>query len=148
MATDYSNYDSSDYATLPESVAHSKDNPLLINNLSDTLIYAFNGMEVLIQEPKCALKELLFFFEDLTITTTIPDSELYRPELTARRIYKSADLWYTLLLINNMSTVMEYNRPTIKYIPPDKLSHIETFVRMHKGVTRVVVENDLSDYDI
>ena len=145
--TSFANYDSSDFATIPESVAHAKDNPLQLFNLSDKLIYEFNGKEVIIQDSNCALKQMMFFFEDLIKVTPIPESDYYRPEITAKRLYGSADMWFILLLVNNMTTVMEFNKKNIKYIPSNDLVHLETFVRMAKNNYRTVVENDLSDID-
>jgi len=145
--TSFANYDSSDFATIPESVAHAKNNPLQLFNLSDKLIYEFNGKEVIIQDSNCALKQMMFFFEDLIKVTPIPESDYYRPEITAKRLYGSADMWFMLLLVNNMTTVMEFNKKNIKYIPSNDLVHLETFVRMAKNNYRTVVENDLSDID-
>lgn len=145
MDIDYNNYDSSNFATLTESMNHSKSNPLLINNLSDGMIMDFDGVPYYIQEPSCTFKDnLLYIFGNDVEEIEIPVDHFYRPELTALEIYNNADFWYIILLLNNMFSVTQYNRHRIKIIPNHKLDAIARFVYMAKHEIRFIEENDIS----
>lgn len=144
--SDFSDYDSSDAPTLTESIYHSLNNPMLITSLSDYLMTEFNGIPYLVQEPSCAFRDLVeMYFSDKMVMTTIPESEFYRPEITAKRLYRNADLWYTILPINNIFSVTEYNKPRIKTIPPSELEKIVKFIYMSKNTIRTVNDADISD---
>lgn len=144
--TSFLNYDSSNFPTHPESIKHAATNPLLIENLSDWMLTTYDTEEVLIQEPSCTLKSMIHMFDDVLTTIDVPTTEFYRPELTAKRLYDSYDLWYILLLVNNIYTPEKYNRPTIKYIPSKELIRLGKFAQRAKSVTRTVIDNDLTGY--
>ena len=149
MAADvisFSKYDSTTFATFPESIAHAETNPLLISSLSDWLQDTMDGAPILIQEPSCTFKELIHFFDDVAVTITLPVSEYYNPMLTAKRLYDNADLWYILLLLNNIFNLESYNKPRIRYIPPNELARISKFVSKANSRIRVISDNDLSTY--
>lgn len=108
--SNFSDYDSSDAATLTESIYHSLHNPMLITSLSDYLMTEFNGIPYLVQEPSCSFRDLVeMYFSEKMIEIKIPESEYYRPEITAKRVYGNADLWYVILPINNIFSITEYN---------------------------------------
>jgi hypothetical protein len=144
----YEGFDSSKFATFPESIADSKVNPLLLVNLSDKLVVNLDSEEVILQDPTCTFKDMLHFFKPYYASVPVLPTEKYRPEMTAKRLYGSADLWEILLLVNNISTVMEYDKETINYIPNDKLTKITKFVQLHKGLYRTVQEDDLATKDL
>ncbi|WP_368880407.1 hypothetical protein [Proteus mirabilis] len=142
---DFSNYDSSSFATFPESIDHAMTNELLMSNLSDKLIYRRNGNEeVVFQDPNCAFKELIHFFDPYLKETDILDHELYRPEMTAKRLYNNADFWELILIVNNIPSVTFYNQKKIKYIPGNVLTKISFFRNMHKNNLRVVEQDEAS----
>jgi hypothetical protein len=146
--TSFSNYDSSLFPTLPESIKHAQSNPLLIENLSDWMLTLYDTEEVLIQEPSCTLKSMVHMFDDVLETINVPTTEYYRPELTAKRLYDSYDFWYILLLVNNIYSNVKYNQPTIKYIPAKELVRLGKFAQRAKNVVRTVVDNDLTGYEL
>ena len=132
----FKKYDSSNFASFPESIAHSRKNPLLIENLSDYRSITMDDRMVKVQETNCLFKDLIHFFDNDLETTALPTSEHYRPEITAKRLYDSADLWYVILLVNNIYSVTKYNSDTISYIPATKLVKLEKFVEKAKRVVR------------
>lgn len=144
----FASFDSSDFATIPESIAHAKSNPILLNNLSDALVIDFEGEMTRVQEPSCTFKELRSFFEGHLKDIEVPESEFYNPSMSAKRIYRSQDLWFTLLIFNNMYSVMDYNKKIIKYLPPNKLTMIAKFIQLSNQNVRVVQDNDITDRNI
>ena len=145
MALNYSNYDSSDFATFPESIAHARRNPMLIENLSNKISLSSENDTFLIQEPSCLFKDMINFFEKDYLELELPKEEHYRPEITAKRLYGSADFWYILLLVNNLFTIHDYNLPKIKYIPPQRLTKIQTFIKYSKNLTSVYEEQQVME---
>ena len=144
----FSNYDSSLFPTFPESIKHSMSNPLLIENLSDWMIDIYDGEEVMIQEPSCTLKSMIGMFDDVLETIAVPNSEFYRPEITAKRLYDSADFWYILLLVNNIYSPHKYNKSSIKYIPAKELIRLSKFSQRTKNIVRTITDNDLTGYNL
>lgn len=132
----FGKYDSSAFPTFPQSIGHSKINPLLIENLSDSLQVIMDSRNVSVQEPSCLFKDFIVYFEDDYFEEELPKEEHYRPELTALRLYDCADLWYVILLANDIYSVNQYNVKTIKYIPPSLLTKLEKFVQKAKRVSR------------
>jgi hypothetical protein len=131
-STNFSQYDSCKFSSFPESIKHAKANPLLIENLSDWREVMIDGEIRMIQEPTCLLKDQINMFDNVLIDTEIPQSEFYRPEITAKRFYACEDLWYIILLVNSMYSINAYNKTSIKIIPANELVRIEKFVRKAK----------------
>lgn len=138
----FSKYDSSNFAAFPDSIKHSKTNPLLIENLSDHRSIIMDNRLVKVQETNCLFKDMIHFFDPDLISADLPREEHYRPEITARRLYGSTDLWYVLLLVNNVYSITQYNMDTFKYIPALKLTKIEKFVARAEGNIRPYDERD------
>lgn len=132
----FKKYDSSAFASFPESIIHSRKNPLLIENLSDYRSITMDDRTVKMQETNCLFKDMIHFFDNDLETTELPTSEHYRPEITAKRLYDCADLWYVLLLVNNIYSVTKYDSDTILYIPATKLAKLEKFVEKAKRTIR------------
>lgn len=143
MSLSFENYDSSIFPTFPESIAHSRSNPFLIENLSNNLSMQFDNDTVLMQEPSCLFKDLINFFEEDYIEIDLPVQEHYRPEITAKRLYGSSDFWYIILLVNNIFSVNDYNMTKVRYIPNARLTKMQTFIKYSKGVTSIYKEQPI-----
>lgn len=141
-AVNFEFYDSTKFPTFPESIAHARRNPLLIENLSDWRETTFDNDQVLVQESTCLFKDVLHFFDEVLEEAELPEAEYYRPEITAKRLYGSADLWFTILLVNDIQTVTKYNKSTIRYIPGRELKRLEKFARRAGQVVRAETLED------
>ena len=141
----FRNYESSQFPTFPESIAHAVTNPLLIENLSDWRLIEMDDVIVKVQEGNCLFKDMLHFFDDVLEEEDLPTGEHHRPEITAKRLYDCADLWYILLLVNRIPTVTKYNVDKIKYIPPTQLTRIQKFTDLARQTVRSLVEDDAND---
>lgn len=142
----FKKFDSTQFPTIVESIQHADTNPLLIENLSDWMLVEFEGEEFMVQEPMCTFKSMIYLFDEVLTTIDIPESEYYLPERTAMRIYDNADLWFVILLTNNIFSRLDYNRPKLKSIPASQLSRIEKFTSIHKGRVRKVRDVDLTNH--
>lgn len=142
----FAKFDSTAFPTFVESIQHAKVNPLLIENLSDWLVTSLDNEEFIVQEPTCTFKSMLYLFEDVMEEMTLPTYERYLPEATALRIYDNADLWYIIMLCNNVFHVNDYDMEKIKYIPPMQLTRIEKFTTKRNGVYRQMEDHDITDY--
>lgn len=139
----FAKFDSAKFPSLVESLQHSITNPLLLQNLSDWLITSFDGEAVKVQEPDANIKRMIRFFEPTMEMTEIPEEEYYLPERTAMRLYDNADLWYIILLANNIFRRLDYNKPMMKTIPAVQLQRIATFTKMENNRVRTFKENDI-----
>jgi hypothetical protein len=137
----FSQFDSADFPTIEESIAHSKANPFLSDSFSDKYITSVDNLSALITEPSNVLSSLIWMLEPYLTTETMPTGELYMPERTAKRLYNSHDFWYVCMLVNGCPAASEYNFTTMKVLPADELYRIETFLRTVKGQINVYTED-------
>ena len=137
-AVSFKAYDSTAFPTFPQCIAHARYNPLLIENLSDWREVSFEGKTMLVQEGNCLLKDSIGYFDDVLEEQILPVEEYYRPELTAKRLYDNADLWYMLLLVNAIYSSNRYDVKAIKYVPSRELVRISKFTERPVGNIRMV----------
>ena len=151
-AVSFREYDSTIFPTFPQCIAHATRNPLLIENLSDWREVSFEGKTMLVQEGNCLLKDSIDYFSDVLEEEDLPASEHYRPELTAKRLYDNADLWYMILLINAIYSSTRYDVARIKFVPSRELIRIAKFTERSVGNVRMsdfsVVDGMNDDEDV
>lgn len=141
----FKNYDSSAFPTLHQSILHSKTNPFLVENLSTKISLVIEKELFLVQDPNSPLKEFISYFENDIYEEELPESEYYRPEMTALRVYGSADLWYLILIVNNLFSVTQYRRKTIKLVNTNGVARLTKFMAMADGSARNVNEDENLD---
>lgn len=147
MAISFSAYDSGDFATVEESVAHSKNNPFIISNMSNKLIAVRNNELVTMVEPNSPLINFLFMLDEFVITTKFIENERFMPERTSKRLYGSHDFWYVCMLLNNCFTIKNYEfKDKFRILPSDSLYRIEKFQRLNKKTSRMINDSDESLY--
>ncbi|BDH16376.1 MAG: hypothetical protein [Bacteriophage sp.] len=142
MQNSFKKYDSSAFPTFPQSIEHASMNPLLLENLSDYREVVMDNRVIKVQEPSCLFKDFINYFEDSISEQKLPSDEYYRPDLTALRLYDCADLWYVIMLVNNIYTIHKYNMKTVKYITGDQLTKLEKFVSKAKRIVRPYEETE------
>jgi len=108
-------FNSGRFTDIADSVDHSKDNTLALNNTSMKIF--FKGLFVM-SEPHGILHEemrtLFAFMDDFEVDETLQ----YRPESVSEALYGTPDLWYMVLRGNNMFRPTELVVGTIKVVPP------------------------------
>ena len=145
-AVSFKEYDSTNFPTYPQCIAHARLNPLLIENLSDWREIVFEGKTMLVQEATCLLKDSIHYFDEVLEEAELPANEYYRPEITAKRLYDNADLWYIILLVNGIYSINNYDVDTIKYIPSRELVRIAKFTERSLRIVRTAnFSSDIQD---
>ena len=134
----FKEYDSSNFATIEESIKHSKTNPFNVNKFSTDITFSDTGNSV--PSPITNIKQLLDTINDLYIEHSLTEDELYRPESTSLKLYGSPDFWFVIMIINNIGSVLDYTKRTIKVIPENKLFKIEQLFSVVNNIN-VTTEN-------
>lgn len=147
MAISFSAYDSADFATIEESVAHSKNNSFIISNMSNKLVSVRGNELVTMIEPNSPLVNFLFMLDEFVIITEFVENEIFMPERTSKRLYNSHDFWYVCMLLNNCFTVKDYSFGTnFRILPANDLYRIDKFIKLTNRTTRMINDSDESLY--
>jgi hypothetical protein len=133
----FAQYDSADFPTIEQSIAHAETNPFLFNNYSDKLVALLEGENVVVHEPYNVLQSFIWMLEPFLVEYDMPEDEYYMPEKTAKKLYDSHDFWYVCMLVNNCVSCMDYKFKKYKVLPATELYHIETFLEKARGSLRV-----------
>lgn len=127
----YSNNDetvnSSDKASITDSIEHAKTNKLLLDNISR--YYKYNNMELNIS----LINKYSNIINSYTIEVKIKKDLYYRPEYISLLEYGTTDLWYLILFVNNMTKPDELNKETIKIFNPAYLDIINNIIEKEKN---------------
>ena len=124
----FTNYDSSNFPTLEESINHASTNPFLLSNFHDKITVNFNNETYIISEPVASIKNYLNSFEPYFFNTDVLENERYRPESTSKRLYGTRDFWWLIMVLNGISSSIDFKVPNIKYLNPKELYRIEKFL--------------------
>jgi hypothetical protein len=72
-----------------------------------------------------------------TETRTLKDSEIkkyrYRPKRLSYDLYQCIDYWYILLMINRMSSMMEFNKRTIKVLTYEGVTFLKNLAKKEEN---------------
>lgn len=112
-----SNNDSSNFPDLKSSIENSKENRLEIRNMSIKV----NIDDKLIINDENILAKYKNLISNYLIDINITDKELYHPEYVSKRIYGTNDLWYLVLMVNNVSSMYNFSSKKIKVFDPTKI---------------------------
>ena len=124
-------YDSGNFPTLQESIDHSKLNPLLFNKFASSFSVNFKYKNIEIESFKNSLTDFSSFLKNEAVEGTFNVSETFKPELTAKRLYDSSDLYYVCLVVNGCLSRADYSfneKSTYFYVPSTKIQIISKFL--------------------
>ena len=127
--TMYSNINSSNYIDLESSIKATSDNVILLDNVSDyyiledTLVSGFSFLSKYDNILKSGLSDY-----------TLKSEYKYRPEYVSNEIFNTPDLWYVILYVNNMSSVMEFNKDIIKVPLSNTIDVINKLINYEKDL--------------
>jgi len=138
----FSNYDSADKPTIEASITHAESNPFLLSRFQDVMIYRRGDVNVEIREPRNVLTQFMWMLEPFLTTEYMPDSEMYMPERTAKRLYDSHDFWYVCMMVNGCASVTEYNMGKMLVLPVDQLYRLEAILFRAKNTQTAISEGD------
>lgn len=109
------------YATIQELIDSAKDMEISYRNLH-TNVYIKNKEDTIKIPYKSIIKEYLPFLQNtvLTLELTPPEVSLYRfkPKKLSYDLYGTTELWGALLELNQMYSIIEFDREKYKVFDP------------------------------
>lgn len=99
---------SGNYNDLKDSVISSRNNKLLLDNISK--IYNYNNV---IELPMNFLRKYENILKNNLIEIDLSPSYYYRPEYLSQEVFDTTDLWYLILFVNDMKSPLEFCTPKI-----------------------------------
>jgi hypothetical protein len=121
------------YADMRGSIVHSKNNKILLDNVSN--FYNFNG-EIVISTS--ILHKYDNILRQRTMDYTIEKSYFYRPEYVSQVLYSTTDLWYLLLFLNYMKKPDEFTKETIKVFDPSQLDFLNDIIEKERPAIKKI----------
>ena len=145
-------YDSTEYSSLPEQLSHLRSNKADISNSSETYEIKLDDNTVLhIPSFISKIQGYLPLFESWATSYDLPEEYFYRPDLLARDLYGSYDLWYLVMLVSNTPYVALFDRSPIMVVGGDhKVDVLGIFKKMTlpKDGNVIAIENiTLKEFD-
>ena len=127
--TSVSSINSSNFASIPETIKSAKANKIVLTKLSN--YYLFEN-QITLGFP------LLRKYENILKSNLLEyklDAKFFmRPEHLSYELYGTADLWYLLLFVNNIARVEDFNKEII-YVPTeDVIDVMNTIINDESGV--------------
>jgi len=118
---DLSRFDSTaGISNLKTQIEKSENNALTLTNIS----HKVNFNNEFYTYDYTALERYKGYLSQFVIKAKCPESLYYHPELVAKLIYGSIDLWYLVLMFNPIPSAAEFNLPVINIFDPNKIGHI------------------------
>jgi len=75
-------------------------------------------------------------FQEAVILYQLPRSMIYKPKLVSSELYGTTEMWLSLLRLNAMRNVAEFNRPMIMVYDPSIIRElIELFFKREGKIT-------------
>ena len=109
------------YATIQELIDSIKTEEISYRNLH-TNIYIINKEDTIKIPYKSIVRQYLPYFKQIAVDVplTAPEIPKYRfkPKLLSYHLYGTTELWSALLELNNMVSVIEFDRDTYKVFDP------------------------------
>lgn len=130
---DLSAYDSSDTKyDIRQSINHARTNTISIEKLSHKI--NFNNEFLTYDEN--ILYQYRGYLSRFLIKTNCPKKFYYHPELVAKEVYGTIDLWYLIMWFNPIPSAMEFNSPVINIFDPSRIGIINNIINNHSKETR------------
>ena len=119
-----SNIDSANYKDIDSSIAHARNNPIVLDNLGT--YYLFEG-EMLFSLN--FLKKYENIFKNNLRIYKINKDHFYRPEYVSYELYNTTDLWYLLLFVNDMASPMDFTKEVINIFDMEMIEVLNNLLR-------------------
>jgi len=124
-----SKFDStSGYATVNRTLGKSNNNDLLLTNIS----HIVNFNDEFYTFDYSILDQYKNFLSRFIKKVICPKELYYHPEILAKEIYGSVDLWYLVMMFNPIPSVAEFNSPVVNVFDPAKMHHINTIINSYQ----------------
>ena len=96
--------DSSTSMEISENIISSKNNDATVSN--ESAKYKFGN--ITFDDPLMIPRQYWEVLDSVKLREEVPPEMLYKPEMFARKYYGTADLWWLVLLSNNMTSHREF----------------------------------------
>ena len=110
------------------SLEKSEGNDLLLTNLS----HCINFNDEFYTFDYSILEKYKTYLSQFLIKVKCPESLYYHPEIVAKKIYGSVDLWYLVMMFNPIPSAAEFNSPVINIFDPAKIQYINRIINSHQ----------------
>jgi len=115
-------------ANVNRSLERSNSNDLLLTNISRKInfnddFYTFDYS---------VLERYKNYLSQFLIKVKCPEELYYHPEIVAKKIYGSVDLWYLVMMFNPIPSAAEFNSPVINIFDPSKIQYINNIINTHQ----------------
>lgn len=112
------------YSTIQELIDSVKDMEVSYRNLHSN-IYINNGKDIIKIPYKSIIREYLPFFESIVVELPLTPAEVvdyrYKPKKLSYDLYGTTELWSSLLELNNIYSVIEFDLEKVKVFDPKEL---------------------------
>lgn len=123
---DLSRYDSTaGVASIKTQTNNGAENSMAITNISHKInfndefyVYDYN-----------ILAPYKLFLSQFIVKAKCPESLYYHPELVAKLLYGSIDLWYLVMMFNSIPSAAEFTQPVIDVFDPGKIEYINLIIK-------------------
>lgn len=123
---DLSRFDStSGISNLNTQIKNGVNNTLAITNVS----HKINFNDEFYTYDYSVLEQYKGYLSQYVVKAKCPESLYYHPELVAKLIYGSIDLWYLVMMFNPIPSAAEFNSPVINVYDPNKIGVINRILQ-------------------
>jgi hypothetical protein len=110
----------------------------------DNVMFYCNYLDSVILPDGFILDEYRDYFENFLVDVNVPEEYYYSPTLFSEWQYGTPDLDFLVLYFAKMSSLFEFNRPTIKMLPVTSLSDLNKLIVENRAMVRSSKANPLT----
>jgi len=134
-------------ADIDQNIKDAEDSNWVASKLSLDLHFAKDG--VTMDNPMLVFQRFQNIIRTNLVRETVEDKYFYRPELYAKQLYGSTDLWWLVLMSSGITRHQDFNRRHIKVFNPALLETLDAIRLSTKKEQESTVEiEDLTIFPI
>lgn len=119
---DFSTMSSGKYNSLNGSIEDARTNKITLDNISNHYIF-----EEEVHMSFSIMRKYEHIIRANVELVDLPKNFYYRPEYLCYEYYKTTDLWYLILFVNNMTSPSEFIKEKVYIVKPE---FIDTFIKI------------------
>ena len=110
----------------------------------DNLILYMNYLDIAQIPTGYILDDYRDYFDNVLVETMVPEEYHYAPAAFAKYLYGSPELDFLVLYFSKIQSALEFNKPTIKILPPERLNEINQLILLNKEKVAESKENPVT----
>lgn len=115
--------DSAESVYIDQNIISAESNRWTASKLSMDLL--FKDDKIVMDNPLLVFQRFHNVISTHLMRTTVEEKYFYRPELFARKLYGSTDMWWLVLISSGIIRHQEFNRRKIKVFNPADLAVLD-----------------------